>query len=140
MILVGSEYYSSLLVYCLVNCLNGKRFFPSLPPLLSSTPSHHFFSPLPTVHPYLSTLQPSLSYTPFHPITPSSRDSINKIQIWWNEPSFSLLIYFLYTVYLPQRILLDFSSVSSLASLLYLSLRHCNNNNNNEALDNNNHR
>ena len=38
------------------------------------------------------------------------------------NPVTALTIYFLSSVYLPQRILLDFSSVSSLAFLLFLSL------------------
>ena len=67
MILVGSEYYSSLLVYCLVNCLNGKRFFPSLPPLLPSTPSHHFFPPLPPTISFLHSLPYTPIYLPYNP-------------------------------------------------------------------------
>ena len=79
-------------------CLNRKHLFrfSSLPFLLA---------PLPPYHTHL----PSLSL----PLTPPSRDFITK-RNWHGKTSFSLLLYFLYCVYFPQRILLDFPSVTYL--------------------------
>ena len=51
--------------------------------------------------------------------------SVETLGLEHSSVSFSLLlISFRYSVYLLQRILLDFSSVTSLASLPYLTLCH----------------
>ena len=73
----------------------------------------------------------SLSYPPIPP--PSPLPSPHTFFLWFhhktqtcqNQPVFSLLLYFLYSAYHPHCILLDFLSVSLLASLLlfFLCLR-----------------
>ena len=88
---------------------------------LSSTASFYFPS-----YPF-----PSYSLLPYYPHLPpfslplkhSSRDLITNCN-WRNKPSFSLLLYFLYSVYLPQRIPLDFPSVFSLTTLQFFTVCH----------------
>ena len=92
---------------------------------LASTASFSF-----PFHPFL--LPPSLPTPPltpplFLPLTPSSRDFIT-ICDWWNKPFFYLLLYFLHSIYLPQHILLNFPSVTSLDSFPFLSLCYRNHN------------
>ena len=80
------------------------REVPGIENLLG--PRDFFFPSHPFPNYSLSFL---LTYHPHPPplsLTPSLRDFITKCN-WWNKPSFSLL-YFLYSVYLPQRVLLDF--------------------------------
>ena len=117
---------------------------PSLPyplhtplslPLPTLSPTHSPLSPPPYPIPYtLPSLSPSLPY-PLHtslslPLTPSSRDFITIFKFdELNRPFlFSFEFPLLCLPSLPQRILLGFSSVSSLASLMLLSLRHLSNN------------
>ena len=88
-----------------------------------SFPSHLF-------HNYcLHSLPPSLAYLTHPPLylTPSSRDFMRKCN-WRNKPSFSLLLICFTLFTFGQHIMQNFPSVTSLASLPYLTLWHRNSN------------
>ena len=82
-------------------CLNHKLLLP--------------VSPLPS--PALPSLYPRSP--PSLPLTPSSCH--HRFQNCRNQLSFSILLYFHYSVHFLQRILLDFPSVTSLAYMPFLS-------------------